>query len=495
MSSPLILAIDQGTSSTKCLLVDEAGRVAARGQAPLGQATPHPGWVEQDPLEIFDSVRRAVAATVSLEDAARIAAVGLSTQRESCVIWDRKTGHPLTPVLSWQDQRTAGLCRTLAVDVPHDVIRRKSGLPLDPMFSAAKAKWLLDQIDPDRALARSGALAIGTIDAFLLSRFGGEAIVEAGNASRTQLVDIASCRFDEELLEIFDVPRAAMPEIVPSIGPFPATRNLAPLPDGIPIKAVMADSHSALFAHGAFAPGPIKATQGTGSSVMGLLDRGRIADGGQLHSGVCVTLAWWLDAPMLAFEGNIRSAGSTLTWTADLMGIGAEELARLAASVADAGNVHLVPGFNGLGAPWWDGGAVATLSGFTLGAGRALIARAALDSIAHQIADVVDAVRSSHIPVDRVFVDGGPTRNDQLMQFEADMIGVPVIRTEIADLSALGVAYLAGLAEGLFTLEQISGFDRGNVAFEPNVRDTDRDTKRSAWRRAVARSLSAPAGV
>ncbi|MBB3931517.1 glycerol kinase [Kaistia hirudinis] len=490
MQAPLLLAIDQGTSSTKCLAVDGEGRVVARGQAPVSQQTPHPGWVEQDAEEIWASVRAAVAATLTEELAARVVAVGLSTQRESCVIWDRKTGAPLTPVLSWQDQRTEPLCEVLRADGHDALIRARSGLPLDPMFSAVKAKWLLDRIDPDRRRAEAGELVIGTIDSFLVSRFGGEPVVEAGNASRMQLVDVARAAYDDDLLRIFAVPRAALPRIVPSTGPFPAVKGLAPLPDGVPLAAVMADSHSALFAHGAFAPGPVKATQGTGSSVMGLLAGTGAEAAERLHPGVCLTIAWWIDAPMLAFEGNIRSAGSTLIWAAELLGIDPAELARLAASVDDAGNVHLVPGFNGLGAPWWDGAAVATLSGFTLGSGRAAVARAALDSIAHQIADVLDAVRASGVPVDRLHVDGGPTRNDQLMQFEADMTGLTVARTDTAELSALGVAHLAGLAAGLFTIDGLARLDRGGTEFAPAIDAASRAAKRAGWARALARSRS-----
>ena len=490
MASPLILAIDQGTSSTKCLLVDETGLVVAHGQAPVMQATPRPSWVEQDPIEIWDSVRHAVAGTVTPENAKRVSAIGLSTQRESCVIWDRKTGDPLTPILSWQDQRTEELCRTLSERGAGAFVRARSGLPLDPMFSAAKAKWLLDRIDPDRVKARAGGLVIGTIDAFLLSRFGGEAVVEAGNASRTQLVNVASACFDDDLLEIFGVPAEALPRIMPSTGPFPKARGLSPLLGDIPVRAVMADSHSALFAHGAFASGPVKVTQGTGSSVMGLLDRDATRNGEKLHPGLCLTIAWWLDAPVLAFEGNIRSAGAALSWTADLLGIDVEAMARLAATVSDNGGVHLIPGFSGLGAPWWDAGAVATLSGFTLGSGRASAARAALDSIAHQIVDVIDAVRSTDVPVARVLVDGGLTRNDQLMQFEADMSGVPVVRTETAELSALGVAHLAGLADGVFTLDQLAGLDRGGTVFSPRLTGVERLEKRGAWRLALARSRS-----
>jgi glycerol kinase len=493
MASPLILAIDQGTGSSKCLLVDEQGNVVARGGAPLGQSTPQPGWVEQDPEEIWASVRKAVAACVTPELAPRVVAVGFSTQRESCVIWDRGTGKALTPLLSWQDQRTEDLCASIRARGQGAIIREKSGLPLDPMFTAVKAKWLLDRIDPDRKLARAGDIVIGTIDSFLLSRFGGEALVEAGNASRMQLVNVGIADYDDVLLDIFDIPKAALPHIVPSTGPFPVCRDFAPIPDGVPVRAVMADSHSALFAHGAYKPGPIKATHGTGSSVMGLFDPASLKGGKTLHPGLCLTLAWWIDKPMLGFEGNIRSAGSTILWMADLLGIDAGELARLAATCEDAGNVHVVPGFNGLGAPWWDGNAVGTISGVTLGAGRPVIARATIDSIAHQIADLVDVVRESGLAVDRLHVDGGPTRNDQLMQFEADMTGVTVARTDTAELSAMGVAHLAGIAEGIFTFAGLSRMERGGRSFAPALDKEARAAKRIGWRRAVARSLGSVA--
>lgn len=490
MTGPLLLAIDQGTSSTKCLVLDRSGTVVARGQVPVGLSTPQPGWVEQDGLAIWDSVQQAVAAAVTADLAPHVIGIGLSTQRESCIIWEAKSGAPLTPVLSWQDQRTEGLCAGLRVAGHGPMVRARSGLPLDPMFSAAKISWLLDQIDPARSRAAKGEIRVGTIDSFLLSRVGGPHVVEAGNASRMQLMDVARGTYDQDLLDLFRIPSVCLPQIVPSTGPFHAARGLAPLPDGVPILAVMADSHAALFAHGAFAPGPVKATHGTGSSVMGLLDRAATQDGSSLHPGLCVTLAWWTDRPYLAFEGNIRSAGSTLIWAADLLGISLDELAQLAATVADAGNVHLVPGFNGLGAPWWDAEAVATLSGFTLGSGRAPVARAALDSIAHQIADLVEAVRDSGVIIDRLHVDGGPTRNNQLMQFEADMIGLPVRRAETAELSALGAAHLAGHAAGLFNLEQLASLARDGTTFMPTLPDADRARCRSAWKLAVGRSVA-----
>jgi len=250
----------------------------------------------------------------------------------------------------------------------------------------------------------------------------------------------------------------------------------------------MADSHSALFAHGAFAPGPVKATHGTGSSVMGLVDRKAVKDGDAGAPGVCLTLAWQIDAPMLAFEGNIRSAGSTLVWAAELLGVTTQELADLAATAADSRGVYLVPAFGGLGAPWWDAAAAATATGFAFGVTRAPFARAALDSIAHQIADVLDAVRASGAKVDRLLVDGGPTRNDQLMQFEADMVGVPVRRTMVSELSAMGVAHLAGVSAGLFTFERLSKQERGGQTFEPRAVAEVRRNERAAWTRAVKRA-------
>jgi glycerol kinase len=347
----------------------------------------------------------------------------------------------------------------------------------------------LDALPRGQARAKAGEVCIGTIDAFLLSRFGGEAVIEAGNASRTQLFDVVRAAWDEELLAMFDVPLASLPRVIASIGPFPKARGLAPLPDGVPVGAVLADSHSALFAHGAFAPGPVKATHGTGSSLMGLVDRAAVRDGNAGAPGVCLTLAWRLDSPILAYEGNIRSAGSTLVWAAELLGISTNELADLAANSADSRGVYLVPAFGGLAAPWWDPNAAATATGFSFGVTRAPFARAALDSIAHQIADVVDAFRASGARVERLLVDGGPTRNDQLMQFEADMVGAPVERTSVAELSAMGVAHLAGLTAGLFTLEGLARMDRHAQRFTPGAASTaTRDKERFAWGQAVARA-------
>ncbi len=482
MGGPLVLGIDQGTSSTKCLLVDASGAVVSRGQAAVEETHPQPGWVEQDGEAIWASVQAAVADCVSAERAASVVAVGLSTQRESCIAWERASGRPLSPLLSWQDRRTAGLAAEIGRRGVEERVRALTGLPLDPMFSALKARWILDAVDPGRTKARGGGIVLGTVDSFIMSRFGGPSVIEAGNASRTQLLDIDAVAWSPELLDLFDVPEAALPAVSDSDGLFPRVSGLAPLPDGVPLLAVMADSHAALFGHGAQHPGEVKATQGTGSSVMGLVEAGT-----PLDPGLCRTIAWARGRPIYAAEGNIRAAGATLRWVAGLLGTSLDELAALARG-ADSEGVCLVPGFNGLGAPWWDDRAIGLLSNVTLGTSRGAVARAALDSIAHQIADVVDAIDRGATTVSHLFVDGGPTRNDQLMQLEADLIGRPIWRGAAAELSALGVIHLAGLKAGVWTEAQLATLRPQRDAFMPKLGPDERRAARDRWRMAVDRA-------
>ncbi|MEM8588979.1 MAG: FGGY family carbohydrate kinase [Pseudomonadota bacterium] len=491
MVAPVILAIDQGTSATKCLALNEAGAVIAKGQAPLGESRPRPGWVEQDADALWQSVVAAVRACLAERDGADVVAIGIANQRESMLLWDGDTGRPLSPVISWQDQRTVDLCDKLRSPDAEDLVQARSGLPLDPMFSALKARWLLDTYDPDRTRSRAGRIRLGTIDSWLLHRASGGQdgahVIEVGNASRTQLLNIAEADWDDSLLGFFDVPANALPRIVPSVGPFPSVRGLAPVPDGTPIAAVMGDSHAALFAHGAFEAGPVKATYGTGSSVMGLVEKpDAVAD------GLCLTIAWSIDHPAYAAEANIRSAGATLRWTADLLGITTDDLVALAEG-ADSQGVSLVPAFNGMGAPWWDQRANGTLCGLTLGAGRPQVARAALESIPHQVADVIDAFDRSIGRVSVLHADGGPTRNDALMQLQADLLDRPVHCTDAAELSALGVAHLAGLSVGLWTLESLKTFDRGGRVFQPAMPAFDRATHRARWLTAIQQVLNEPA--
>jgi glycerol kinase len=487
-TGPLVLAVDQGTSSTKALLVAPGGQVVSRAVAPVSESQPHPGWVEQSAEEIWESVRRAVADCVGPSSVSRIAGVGLSTQRESLVLWERDTGRPVGPLISWQDQRTAPACRELAATGAGPLVRSASGMPLDPMFSALKARWLLDTYDPDRRRSLAGELCLGTVDSWLLSRFGGEHVVEVGNASRTQLLNVASRQWDDSLLELFGVPREVLPRVVPSCGDFPPVRGLTPLPDGVPVLAVMGDSHAAMFAHGGWRPGVVKTTYGTGSSVMAV---GECDDA----PGLCRSVAWDVTGPVLAVEGNIRATGRTISWLAELFETDTQSLLEEAGEAAPYG-VHFVPAFGGLGAPWWEPDALAVLSGLTLGTRRGQLVAAALEAVAFQVEDVVAAVERAVGEIRLLLADGGLTRSARMMQLQADLSGRRISRSGEYDLSSLGVADAAGLAAGLWTLDELEARPRPADEFRPTTGEHDRTARRTAWHEAVARSrASFPAHV
>jgi glycerol kinase len=475
-----VLAIDQGTSATKAALVDAAGAIVAQAAAPLALATPRPGWVEQDAREIWASVRAAVAACLDGRDPARVAAVGLSNQRETLVLWDRATGEPRGPALSWQDQRTVADAGGLAGHAGE--IRALSGLPLDPMFSALKAAWLLDAHGRDD-------VRLGTVDSWLLSRFGGEHVIEAGNASRTQLLDVRAREWSPRLLELFAVPRAALPEIVASTGPFPAVRGLPPLRDGTPVCAVMGDSHAALFAHAGWHRGRVKATYGTGSSIMA------IAGAEAWEPGpLCLTIGWEDERGVAhAVEGNIRSTGATLVWLGRLFGLDAATVAERAAPASDG--VHIVPAFGGLGAPWWDDGAAGLISGLTFASGLPQLARAALESIAFQVEDVVAAIEAAEGSVETLLADGGPTANPVLMQLQADTSGRTVARANAPELSALGAAHLAGRVAGVWSHDDLEALARPWTDFRPAEDARSRRARVRAWHDAVARARGQSAAV
>lgn len=489
----LILAIDQGTSATKCVLVDEQGKIVAKASAPLGERYPHNGWVEQDAEEIWSSVCSAVAQCLGQPYSGKIVAAGLSTQRESALIWERATSRAVTPLLSWQDQRTVGLRERLAAAGVEPMIRERSGLPLDPMFSALKLNWLLDEIDPDRTRASSGEWCVGTIDAFLVSRLGGRQLAEAGNASRTQLMNVHTGEWDDDLIGVFGIPRQSLPQIVPSVGDFADAGKLHAALEGVPLKAVMADSHSALFAHGAYEPGQVKATMGTGSSIMGLTDGKSKA-----HPGLCLTIAWDCGrGPQQALEGNVRAAGATLRWLAGVFGMTSDEAASLAAR-SDSGGVCLVPAFNGLGAPWWDARAQGLISGLTLGTDKGALFAAAVESIAHQIADVVEAMDASVDGIQRLLLDGGPSRNADLRAILSSYIARPVVHCSDAELSALGVAHLAGVGAGVWDWNALRRLPRTQQTTDASDRAGAAAPARQRWAHAVAQSrlpLACPLGV
>lgn len=490
MSDPLVLAIDQGTSATKALLVDRSGRIVTRGSAPLAQQAPQAGWVEHDADDVIVSMRAAVAEALAAATvdtvAPTVTCVGISNQRESLLLWDRDTGRPVSPLLSWQDRRTIERCAELTAQGHGPTVRRISGLPLDPMFSAVKAAWLLDRYDPERT--RSDSLCLGTVDSWLLWHLVGEHVIEAGNASRTSLVDLATGDWSPELLDLFGIPRSVLPRIIDSVGVIGPARDVPGLV-GVPVSGVLGDSHAALFAHAGWQPGVVKATYGTGSSLMTLADAAA-AD----VPALVRTIAWRLpgDAAAVAYEANILSAGSTLTWLAAVLGTTVGELADAAADSSEG--VRLVPAFNGLGAPWWDPSAEAVLVGMSLATGRAHLARAALDSVVLQVADVVAAMADAGVQAASLVVDGGMTSNTDLMTRQAALCDLPVRVARTPELSALGAAHAAGLGAGVWTLAELESLAREYDTLSPDGRDERTLRTLEEWHGALSISRHATEG-
>lgn len=500
MTDHHVLAIDQGTSATKCLLLAADGSVVRRTAVPLGTSYPQPRWVEQDPEQIWDSVVQAVRVCLSGLPAASVAAVGLSTQRESVLLWDRDTGRPLTPLLGWQDQRAVPLGSQLLADGHGELIRARSGLPLDPMFSALKAGWLVRCYRDAHGRDPDEGVALGTVDAYLLARLcagpaGPGHVIEAGNASRTQLMDVRRRVWDSDLLGLFGVPLVVLPRIVASAGDFGQVTGISELA-GRPVRAVLGDSHAALYAHGPAPAGTVKATYGTGSSVMSLADGDLARDEDRLASldpGLGFTLAWEIDQPVWALEGNIRSTGATLAWLSRATEVPVSRLAELGSADANPG-IHIVPAFTGLGAPWWSTGARGLISGVTFETGLAQLARAALESTAFQVADVVSAMERGGAPIRQLVVDGGGSANDALMQFQADLCGVPVVRPPAVELSALGTGRLAAESAGL-TDGWSAGSGPDAAVFRPRLSAAGRRARMSLWQDAVAAAVGAGEGL
>lgn len=478
-----MLSIDQGTTNTKAVLVSETGKVLANGSAPVRLSLPAAGWVEQDAEDIWCSVLRAVDMCVrnatTQGGTVRIAGVTVSAQRESVVAWRRDDGLPAGPVIGWQDQRTAAWCESLSSAEAQKFVCERTGLRIDAMFSAPKIRWLLDHHQ------RAADMCVGTVDAWLVWRLtgGGVHACDAGNASRTLLYDVVDLRWSPELLELFQVPAGVLPEVRPSNGQYGSTRGLSSVADGTPVLAVLADSHAALYGHGCTQPGMAKATYGTGSSVM--TPTARFAAG---ETAVPTTLAWVTDRPTYAREGNILSSGATLAWTAKLLRLagGVAELVRLAAEAPNSGGVVLVPAFTGLGAPYWDRQAKASLVGLSQATTPAEVARAAVDSVAQQVCDVVEEIERTGPALTQFRADGGATVSELLMQSQADLLGHVVQVAELAEVSALGAARLGWSSLGatdLWTAEGGQGRRYQPAAAGQEVRES-----RKAWRDAVRRS-------
>ena len=496
MPRTCILAIDQGTTNTKAVLLDEAGQVLARSSRPMRVSFPEPGWVEQDAGAIWRTVVEALGACWTTAGRPPITAIGVTNQRESVVVWDRRSGRPVGPCIVWQCRRTAPFCASLRAQGLEPLVQRKTGLAIDPLFSASKARWQLDHTPDGHARAARGELCVGTVDSWLLWNLTGGAVhaCDLSNAARTQLLNLQSGSWDEELLDVFGIPAAALPRIGPSSGVFGQTVPHGELPGGIPVASLVGDSHAALFGHAAFRPGAVKATYGTGSSLMTLLDAPVLS-----RAGLSTTVAWGLPGrTWFALEGNITVTGGAVDWLGQVLSLGdpVQEVANLAATVPDSGGVYVVPAFAGLGAPHWDAEARGLVCGLTRGTTAAHMARATVDSIAYQVRDVFDAMRAeAPVALPELLADGGATCNDALMQFQADILGCPVVRSRSIDLSACGAAWLAGLAVGAWRgLDELESLPRATDRFEPRLGEDARVSLCSGWRAAVrrTRSMSAP---
>jgi glycerol kinase len=490
MSEQLILSIDQGTSNTKAIVLNPAGNVIARSIVPVDRQYPKPGWVEQDANELWQSVLTGLAR-LDKPLLSNVAAIGITNQRESVVLWDRATGEPLGPCVSWQCQRGAPMSETLIAAGFEPVVRSATGLPLDAAFSGPKAMWLLQQEASLAKRAARGELCLGTVDSWLLWNLTGGAVhgTEPSNASRTLLFNIHSVDWDDELIDAFAIPGAALPRVLPSDGRHGETAPIGPLAGGIPIRAMLGDSHAALFGHGCGRPGVAKASYGTGTSVMTLS-----AALAEAPDDLLLTIAWAQEHVAHALEGNILSTGATVEWAAEFLGLGggSAEVAHLALGASKAHGAYLVPAFVGLGAPYLDPDVRGLLTGLTLSTGAAHLARAALESIAYQVRDVVEALDERlPKPIEAIWADGGGTENDWLMQFQADILGRPVLRSLAPEVAALGVGYMAGLAAEVWRspaeIEQLPRpFDR----FDPSMGSAERDQLYEGWLAAVAQARS-----
>ncbi|MBI2295502.1 MAG: glycerol kinase GlpK [Betaproteobacteria bacterium] len=487
-----ILALDQGTTSSRAIVFDRAGAIKAVAQKEFTQLFPQPGWVEHDPNEIWAAqiaVASEAIAGAGLQTG-DIAAIGITNQRETTVVWDRASGKPIANAIVWQDRRTAGLCDALKDKGLEGRFTDKTGLLLDAYFSGTKLAWMLDNVPGARKRAAAGQLAFGTVDTWLIWKLSGGAahVTDPSNASRTLLYNIHDGAWDEELLRILDVPRGMLPEVRPSSAVVAETAGKL-FAAKIPIAGIAGDQQAALFGQRCIAPGMVKNTYGTGCFMLMHTGSAPVRSRSKLLTTVACQAG---AAREYALEGSVFIAGAVVQWLRDELGIirSAGEVEALARSVPDNGGVYFVPAFAGLGSPHWDPYARGTILGLTRGAGAGHLARAALESIAYQTADVLHAMENdSGIKLKELRVDGGATRNDTLMQFQADVLGVPVVRPRILETTALGAAYLAGLAVGYWKdAREIAAQWQAERRFEPAMDRAHAEALMAGWRKAVERA-------
>ena len=495
-----LLALDQGTSSSRSIVFDEHGRIRAMAQREFRQHYPRPGWVEHDPMEIWSSqleTAREALQRAGLQ-AGDIRSIGITNQRETTLVWERRSGRPIHPAIVWQDRRAEPLCAQLREAGHGDWVRERTGLVIDAYFSATKIRWLLDQVPGARAAAERGELAFGTVDSWLLWQLTGGRVhaTDVSNAARTLLLDVRTQRWDAELLALFDIPASLLPEVRPSSHVFGET-----LPEllgaSVPVGGMAGDQQSALFGQACLSPGQAKNTYGTGCfMLMHAGERFRASENGLVTTSACRTGG--AAVPEFALEGSVFIGGAVVQWLRDgLRAIeSSHEVQALAASVPDAGGVLMVPAFTGLGAPYWDAEARGTIVGLTRGTTMAHIARAALESIAFQSAALLqamsrDAVAAGGEPVSELRVDGGACVNDLLMQFQADLLGIPVLRPKVIETTALGAAFLAGLSAGVWRdPAELAALWQAERVFHPTLPRERAEERMAQWERAVRQACA-----
>ena len=487
-----LLAVDQGTTSSRAIIFDAQGQIVATAQKPFELYTPHDGWVEQDAWEIWNTqiacIQEAIAKAGLL--AKDIKGIGITNQRETTVVWHRKTGRPIAPAIVWQDRRTASWCQKLQEQGQAERIQALTGLLLDPYFSAGKLVWLLEHVEGARELAEQGELAFGTIDSWLIWQLThGLHVTDVSNASRTMLMDIQTCQWSEELLELFGIPSSLLPKIIPSSHAIGHTAA-GLLGAQIPIYSAIGDQQSALFGHDCRHAGMAKNTYGTGCFMLMNTGEQRI----QSQHNLLSTVAWQQEGmkPQYALEGSVFMAGAIVQWLRDNLGIiqQSHEVEALAQQVSDTDGVTLVPAFTGLGAPYWQSEARAQISGLSRGSTKAHIARAALESIALQVADVLTAMQQdAPTPLTELRVDGGASANNLLMQFQADILGVPVLRPNMLEVTAFGAVKMAGIHCGFYAEDDLADMWQLERRFEPQMSADERKHRLRQWRQAVYKTF------
>ncbi|MCD8125643.1 MAG: glycerol kinase GlpK [Lachnospiraceae bacterium] len=488
MEEKYLLAIDQSTQGTKALLLNQAGQIVCRRDLPHRQIVDEHGWISHDLNEIYRNTVQVVKDVIEGAGVARASVIGLgiSNQRETSAVWDRWTGEPLADAIVWQCGRAEEICARVRAQGAEEMIRRRTGIPLSPYFPAAKFAWMLEHTDGAEELQKEGRLLFGTIDTWLLYKLTGGAVyrTDYSNASRTQLFNLETRQWDPEICALFGLRPEELPEVCDSNALLGMTDFDGYLSIPIPIHAALGDSHAALFGQGCLAPGMAKATYGTGSSVMMQVGEHLVYS----ENGAVTSLAWGIDGKIsYVLEGNINYTGAVISWLQKDLGLIAspQEAEELARQAAPADRTYLVPAFTGLGMPYWDSDARALLCGLSRTTGRAEIARAALESIAYQVTDVLEVLRrDADLPLETLRVDGGPTRNAALMQFQSDLAGLRLEVPRAEELSGLGAGYLAGLSLGFYDRDIFEHMER--QSYEPSMEQAVRDEKYAGWKRAVA---------